>query len=137
MPSDALLALVSSQETVTSALEADPTQAPEKVAAKLFPKQQVKAAARKALRTHDQYTKEDLDRAEQCGKFPHRPSDLFLKVRQYLLNDGACLRLSTSRYDAQMYSDVLDTLEHNPLNGMVSPPLIGSSGIIPLSIVSL
>jgi hypothetical protein len=29
------------------------------------------------------------------------------------------------------------TLETNPLNGMCSPPLMGSSGVIPLSIVSV
>jgi hypothetical protein len=36
-----------------------------------------------------------------------------------------------------MYSDMLDTLEHDPLNGMCAPSLMGSSGYIPLSIISL
>ncbi len=35
-----------------------------------------------------------------------------------------------------MYSDVLDTLERDPLIGVVSPPLLGASGVVPLSIVS-
>lgn len=45
-------------------------------------------------------TKEDLDRAEKCGKFPYRPSDLFLKVRVLLreLANGQLivLRISAS-----------------------------------------
>lgn len=36
-----------------------------------------------------------------------------------------------------MYSNVLDTLEHGPLKNMCSPWLMGSSGIIPMSIISL
>jgi hypothetical protein len=36
-----------------------------------------------------------------------------------------------------MYSDVLDTLEHDPLNGMCAPSLLGSSGYVPISIISL
>ncbi|KAF8573891.1 hypothetical protein K439DRAFT_1373981, partial [Ramaria rubella] len=63
----------------------------------------------------EDYTQEDLDRAAKCGRFPYRPSDLFLK----------------------MYSDVLDTLERDPWAGMVSPSLLASSGVIPLSIVSV
>jgi hypothetical protein len=29
------------------------------------------------------------------------------------------------------------TLEDNPINGLVSPPLSGSTGIVPLSIISV
>jgi hypothetical protein len=55
---------------------------------------------------------EDLERAFQCGRFGEtRPSDLFLK----------------------MFHDALLTLEHDPLNGVVSPCLMGSTGVIPLS----
>jgi hypothetical protein len=55
---------------------------------------------------------EDLERAFQCGRFGDtRPSDLFLKV----------------------FHDALLTLDHDPLNGVVSPCLMGSTGVIPLS----
>jgi hypothetical protein len=37
----------------------------------------------------------------------------------------------------QIYADVLDTLDKNPMAGLVSPPLLGSAGVIPLSIVSV
>ena len=37
----------------------------------------------------------------------------------------------------QMYCDVLDTLEHGPLKGVCSPSLIGSSGVVPMTTISL
>ena len=36
----------------------------------------------------------------------------------------------------KIYCDVLDTLEQDPLIGMVSPPLLGASGVVPLTIIS-
>jgi hypothetical protein len=50
------------------------------------------------------------------------------------------LPLSSSRpfvISKQIYNDVLHTLDTNPLAGLVSPPLLGSSGVIPLSIISV
>jgi hypothetical protein len=44
-------------------------------------------AAKKELKKakgHDDYTHDDLDRAAKCGKFPYRPSDLFLKASKSL-----------------------------------------------------
>ncbi|KAG8214539.1 hypothetical protein J3R82DRAFT_9600 [Butyriboletus roseoflavus] len=60
-------------------------------------------------------TQEDLNKAAQCGDFGARPSDLFLKI----------------------YVDVLATLDSNPWAGVVSPPLLGSRGVVNLSIISL
>ncbi|EMD40285.1 hypothetical protein CERSUDRAFT_90999 [Gelatoporia subvermispora B] len=60
-------------------------------------------------------TQEDLDRAAECGKFGSRPSDLFLKI----------------------YHEVLKTLDHDPWAGVVSPPLLGTRGVVPLSIISV
>ncbi|KAL5533428.1 hypothetical protein ACEPAF_5204 [Sanghuangporus sanghuang] len=59
--------------------------------------------------------KDRLDRAAECGKFPYRPSELFLKV----------------------YADVLDSISRNPFSNLASPSVIGSSGVVPLSIVSV
>ena len=42
-----------------------------------------------------------------------------------------------SSHEFQVYNEVLTTLEERPLAGLVSPPLLGSSGVIPLSIVSV
>ncbi|RDX54088.1 hypothetical protein OH76DRAFT_1062134 [Lentinus brumalis] len=118
MPSDAIVELVTRGATVTSELAKDPSKDIDKVAEKLFPAGAVggkkSKEATRALKGHDDYSERDLELAQRCGKFPHKPSDLFLK----------------------MYSDVLDTLERDPLIGVVSPPLLGASGVVPLSIVS-
>ena len=58
---------------------------------------------------------EELEAAARCGAFPNRPSDLYLA----------------------MYSAVIRTLDRHPLAGMVSPSLMGSSGVVPLSIISI
>ncbi len=36
-----------------------------------------------------------------------------------------------------MYAQTLLTLEENPLNGMCSPSLMGSHGVVPLTIISV
>ena len=59
-------------------------------------------------------TADELDLAAQFGRFPHRPSELFLKL----------------------FHNALCTLRRDPLCGCVSPSLIGSSGVIPLTIIS-
>ena len=59
-------------------------------------------------------TDEELDIAANFGRFPYRPSDLFLKL----------------------FHNVLCTLKRDPAVGCVSPSLIGTSGVIPLTIIS-
>jgi hypothetical protein len=41
------------------------------------------------------------------------------------------------QFHGQIYNDVLHTLDTNPLAGLVSPPLLGTSGVVPLSIISV
>lgn len=119
MPSDQVYQLATSQKTVSGALKealaTDPKARILDVAYKVFPEKPETATRSKHLRTHDEFTAEELDIAEKCGRFPYRPSDLFLKI----------------------YSNVLDTLEHGPLKNMCSPCLMGSSGVVSMSIVSL
>jgi len=59
-------------------------------------------------------TQDELDFAAEFGRFPNRPSDLFLKL----------------------FHNVLCTIKRDPLCGRVSPSLIGTSGVIPLTIIS-
>ncbi|KAJ3016279.1 hypothetical protein HKX48_004126 [Thoreauomyces humboldtii] len=60
-------------------------------------------------------TPPELERARQCGKWNGtEPSELFLR----------------------MFHDVLLTLDQDPLIGVVSPSLIGSSGVMPVTIIS-
>lgn len=72
-----------SGKTVTAAMEKDPTKRIDDVAHEVFPEKARTATRSKKPKTHDEYTKEDLDRAAQSGKFPYRPSDLFLKASSY------------------------------------------------------
>lgn len=81
MSSQAIYDLTTSGKTVTAAMEDDPAQVVADASAKVFPDKPQTAKRSKKLRLHDEYTQELLDRAAQCGKFPYRPSDLFLKVR--------------------------------------------------------
>ena len=60
-------------------------------------------------------TSEDLEKARQCGKWGHQqPSEFFLRV----------------------YNDALRCLIADPLGSMVSPPLMGSHGSIPLTVIA-
>lgn len=88
--SDNVVELCNAEYTIASALASSP--APQStpchsVWEQLYPKPFVlKRLVSRFTIKHDLYhgrgdpTKEDLDRAERCGKFPYRPSDLFLKV---------------------------------------------------------
>ncbi|KAI9507309.1 hypothetical protein F5148DRAFT_1299783, partial [Russula earlei] len=58
---------------------------------------------------------DELGIVEKCGRFPRRPSNLFLQV----------------------YRNVLQALDTHPFAGLVSPCLLGCSGVIPLSIISV
>ena len=136
MPSDALVALATGSETITSTLAKNPNQDIDTLAERLFSKKLVNGgnceAVQRALKGHPDYSPEDLARAERCGQFPLKPSDLFLKVRALATNYPFHLHVTFCK----IYCGVLDTLEQDPLIGMVSPPLLGASGVVPLTIVS-
>lgn len=79
---DATYKLITSGKTVTAAVEQDLTQAIDDMARNAFPQPEDSETPYRSsrLRTYDGYTQEDLGRAAQCGNFPYRPSDLFLKA---------------------------------------------------------
>ena len=91
MPSEAIYQLATDQKTVTAAVEQDPTARILDVASKVFTERPQTAKRSKKLRLSEEFTPEDLDRAEQCGRCPYRPSDLFLKVRASLCG-GVCVK---------------------------------------------
>ncbi|KAL7009091.1 hypothetical protein EMMF5_001288 [Cystobasidiomycetes sp. EMM_F5] len=120
--SEHLVKLCQSPDTIASELARNPTSTVHSVWKARWPKPFVlKRFVNRWTVKHDLWhgrgdpTTEDLDRAEQCGKFPYRPSDLFLKI----------------------FSDVLLCLERDPLSGVCSPSLMGSSAVMPLSIISV
>ncbi|KAJ5773904.1 hypothetical protein N7457_008800 [Penicillium paradoxum] len=104
--------------TVTSELACDPSQCPQKVFHKLVEGQTRKKDSVEDL--HDDKlskwdTLDELQKARACGQFGStETSDLFLKV----------------------YHDALCSLEKNPKSGVVSPKLLGSTGVVPLTIVA-
>ncbi|CAF0762736.1 unnamed protein product [Adineta steineri] len=106
-----------SQETVTSLFASGYSfiKSPEDAIKYLFSKNRYylrRKFNRKKIR--HEVTSEELDFAAEFGQFSQRPSDLFLKL----------------------FYNVICTLEHDSLAGRVSPALIGSTGVIPLTIIS-
>ncbi|POW22766.1 hypothetical protein PSHT_00967 [Puccinia striiformis] len=113
--------------SITSALALNPNQSPYKLAKKLFPRQSLlhriwqRYKLQKHLFRRVEPSADQIRRAYQSGKWSShdgstvRPSDLFLK----------------------MFSDVLLCLDRDQLAGIVSPPLIATRGVIPLTIMSV
>ncbi|KAG2066327.1 hypothetical protein BDR04DRAFT_1106891 [Suillus decipiens] len=122
-------ALTHSEKTLTAALAASPTSSTGHLAKTLYAEHHKKPTSAEgyletfmgvlqrgnANETLPEPTQADLDRAAECGDFGIRPSDLFLKI----------------------YYDMLATLDTNPWAGVVSPPLLGSRGVVNLSIISV
>ncbi|KAJ7090308.1 hypothetical protein B0H15DRAFT_907267 [Mycena belliarum] len=110
--------LCNDPETVSALVAQDPGLAPGDAWKKLYAKHcpSSRESIAKARENRDAHTPEDLKRACECGKWgPTKPSELFLKL----------------------YHDALCTLDHNVASAMVSPPLMGSCGTIPLSVISV
>ncbi|UJR15302.1 hypothetical protein I4U23_002255 [Adineta vaga] len=106
-----------SKETITNLLLTGPPliKSPQDAANILFdpPKHHLRSRINYEVLDRE-VTDDDLDIAADFGRFPYRPSNLFLKL----------------------FHNVLCTLRRNPLSGCVSPSLIGTSGVIPLTIIS-
>lgn len=103
---------------------------PAKAARSLFPKQSAlrRGLGRFRLRRdlydgHPDPTPEELDIAANAGRWSKRPSDLFLKARG---RRGRWFGVDA----AQCFADVLLCLSRDPLAGVISPPLIGTEGVI-------
>ncbi|CAG9984914.1 unnamed protein product [Clonostachys byssicola] len=106
--------------TVSSELAKNPRDTPEKIIQRLYGSQKPHTPHRQSNSSSDNDDKEDasrdaLQRAYECGQWPHdKPSRLFLRA----------------------FADSLACLDANPLAGMVSPPLMGSHGVVPLTIIA-
>ncbi|KAJ7118728.1 hypothetical protein C8R44DRAFT_181495 [Mycena epipterygia] len=110
--------LCTGTETVSSLVARDPELAPGDAWKKLYAEHigGSKESIAAAREHRDAHTPEDLKKARECGKWgPTEPSELFLKL----------------------YHDALCTLDHNVASAMVSPPLMGSYGTMPLSVISV
>lgn len=85
MVSQDIVDLCTSEETLTRAVANTPSKSISKVAKELYKHTGHLKRLKNSLNSKDIVdelapTKEDLDTAVKCGRFPHRPSDLFLKV---------------------------------------------------------
>ena len=112
--SDEIYRFCRDPSSVLSELTQNPSQEPALLVKKLYGAERIAITKRKA---HSQQpaSPEELQRARECGKWgPSEPSELFL----------------------QCYHAALCSLEHDPLAGMVSPSLMGSSGVIPATIIA-
>lgn len=112
----AIVKLCQAEETVSSEITKHPSLSPGEVATKIYGK-------REKTRNHipnadDELTPasaDELKQASVCGRWgPTKPGELFLRA----------------------YHDVLCCLGADPLSGVVSPPLMGSYGSIPLSVIA-
>ncbi|KAJ5928499.1 hypothetical protein N7466_007455 [Penicillium verhagenii] len=110
-------------QTVTSELAQDPSQTPGTIFKKLYDHHEVPHPHLKEHGAHglskeeiEEFEKKDaVQKALACGHWGStEPSELFL----------------------QIYHDVLGSLDKEPSTGVVSPPLIGSRGVIPLTIIA-
>ncbi|KAL4867029.1 hypothetical protein BDV12DRAFT_210206 [Aspergillus spectabilis] len=100
--------------TVSSELAEDPTKSPYKIFKELY---KGKSPEKSTDQTSDEEDPEtdELRKAKECGNWGGaEPSTLFLRI----------------------YHDALCALDRNPLGGVVSPPLMGSNGVVPLTIVA-
>ncbi|KAK9652275.1 hypothetical protein HCH54_002233 [Aspergillus fumigatus] len=114
MISENVYRLCHHEKTVSSELARDPSQSPAKLFHKLYYDYKLKE---KLFETKQSTAarQDPLQRAYDCGNWgTAKPSNLFLKI----------------------YHDALCTLDKNPLGGVVSPPLMGSHGVVPLTIVA-
>ncbi|KAK5654513.1 hypothetical protein OQA88_7142 [Cercophora sp. LCS_1] len=118
--SDRVVEACTSPDSVSSLLAQDPSLTPGEAWKRLYGDwKRRKSLKRKATDDDDaseeDATPDDLAKAFGCGKWgPSRPSDLFLKI----------------------YHDALCALEDDPINGVVSPSLMGSCGTMPVTIIS-
>ena len=102
--------------TVSSEFAKNPDEAPSNIAKRLYGHYKPSTDTPDTSNVDRPYASSiDLERARQCGNWgPQQPSEFFLRV----------------------YHDVLSCLGADPLGGMVSPPLMGSHGTMPLSIIA-
>jgi len=101
--------------TVSSEYARDPKEAPTDIIKRLYGDCKPNTHLDASTEHRPLATREDLERARQCGRWgPQQPSDFFLQV----------------------YHDALLCLGVDPMASMVSPPLIGSHGSIPLAVIA-
>ncbi|GAB7352846.1 hypothetical protein MBLNU459_g3455t1 [Dothideomycetes sp. NU459] len=113
--SDKLYNFCRNPESVSSLLAQNPSLTPGDAAKKLYHPDSVSVSEGTPPHERVPASAEELQRAYDCGNWgPTKPSELFLRI----------------------FHDSLLPLEHDPLMGCCSPSLVGSCGVIPLTIIA-
>ncbi|KAK6852741.1 hypothetical protein PG995_011292 [Apiospora arundinis] len=113
----ALARMCQETESVSSRMADKPDLAPGNVWKELYSRSERSLRSSRDIRDIGKgyLTKDEVEKARQSGKWgPTEPSDLFLRL----------------------YHDALCTLNEDLGSGMVSPSLMGTSGVVPLTIIS-
>ncbi|KND90958.1 hypothetical protein TOPH_04343 [Tolypocladium ophioglossoides CBS 100239] len=114
MVSEHVFKLCQETETVSSVLAKNPTEAPGDVIQRLYG-HHTKDFYHNPDENRPDPSPEALERAFKCGRWgPTKPSPLFL----------------------QAFADSLNCLDADPMAGIVSPPLMGSHGTVPLTVIA-
>ncbi|PNY26772.1 Uncharacterized protein TCAP_03292 [Tolypocladium capitatum] len=114
MVSERVCKLCRETETVSSVLATNPTEAPGDVVKRLYG-HHPKDLHHNPDENRPAPSPEALEMAFKCGRWgPAKPSPLFL----------------------QAFADSLNCLDADPMSGMVSPPLMGSHGTVPLTVIA-
>jgi phosphatidylserine/phosphatidylglycerophosphate/cardiolipin synthase-like enzyme len=112
--SDRIYRFCTTPESVSSELARNPSGESDHLAESLY------GSEHAAITEHKSHIRQpasaaELQRAQECGTWgDSNPSELFL----------------------QCYHAALCSLEHDPLAGMVSPSLMGSNGVLPVTIIA-
>ena len=117
MLSDATVKLCQATPTVSAEFAKNPAEAPTDIVKRLYGSHKPTGGNDVDTSSVERppATAEVLDLVKNCGKWGStQPSELFLRV----------------------FHDALSCLDAEPTGGMVSPPLMGSSGTIPLTVIA-
>lgn len=115
MVSDHVYKLCQEVPSVSSEFAKNPQEAPIDIIKRLYGHHKPNTSHEVSGNERPVATPADLERARQCGKWgASQPSEFFL----------------------QIYHDVLQTFDADVLGGMVSPPLMGSYGTVPLTVIA-
>ncbi|POR39603.1 Uncharacterized protein TPAR_00210 [Tolypocladium paradoxum] len=114
MVSEHVFKLCQDTETVSSVLAKNPTEAPGDVVERLYG-HHTKDLSHNPDGNRPAPSPEALKMACKCGRWgPTKPSPPFL----------------------QAFADCLNCLDADPMSGVVSPPLMGSHGTVPLTVIA-
>ncbi|KAJ4265269.1 hypothetical protein NW762_004554 [Fusarium torreyae] len=115
MVSQHVYELCQAKETVSSVLAKEPSHAPGDIVKKLYGHHDHALHHGRSAQNDTTLNTDAIETALRCGRWgPTKPSPLFL----------------------QAFADSLNCLDKDPMAGVVSPPLMGSFGTMPLTVIA-